>query len=159
MNEHSWSDFVESEFVGQAVSSKTRYYRDAWIKLLEKKNIGLISVRDPKAITAINSTRSFNWSALLLGPWWAVWRGISYCWFFIAIVWAFALFAPLIPAKVHFGEIGLWVAYGLYGNSWYLTKLASCREDRVESLRPSKLRVLLAIGVTCVCAFVSLLFD
>ena len=158
MSDISWSDFVQSEFVGQALSSKTRYYRDAWTKILERAKVGPASVSDEKSIVAIFRTRYFNWAAFFFGPYWAAWRGIQYCWPLVTIAWALVLLGEFMPSSArHSMEIGLAVICGLFGTSMYLMKLAASREDRVESLRPSILRLAIALGGTIACALVYLL--
>jgi hypothetical protein len=155
MSEISWSDFVQSEFVGQALSSKTRHYRDVWTKILERAKVAPVSMVDEKSIAAISATRYFNWAAFFFGPYWAAWRGIRFCWLLVTIAWALALLTEILPATGRFGaEIGLAMTCGFYGTSWYLIKLAASREDRVESLRPSLLRLAIALGGTIACALV-----
>jgi hypothetical protein len=158
MNDISWLEFVESEFAGQAVSSNTRYYRDAWNKILERANAGSASVSDRKSISVISGTRYFNWAAFFFGPYWAVWRGMRYCWWMMSTEWILVLLADVIPRTAKFGaEAGIWIICALFGTSWYLIKVATRREDRVESLRPSLLRLAIGLGGTFIGALVYLL--
>ena len=137
------SDFINSDEIKIRVDSNV----DTYLKVFNKisKDIELDPLDDK--ILAKVFKFNINWAGILFGPLWGAWRGISGWLFFVTFASLSILlhrFHPLLDhASDQIGTVSL-IMYGFFGNGLYLHKLIKNRNDSIESIKPSKFRILVA---------------
>lgn len=152
-------DYLQSPDLQVRVDSKVDYYLSAWSKMTG--DFGELSIHDADTIKKINSKTSFNWAGLLFGAFWGVWRGLSISWYILAFICLTIIFSfiPIIDKIGNSSSIGIAVIFGLYGNSFYLTTLIKSRKDSVESVKPSLVRVGIALAMIAVSIVIAIALD
>ena len=147
LNKVTLKEYLESAEIKVRIHSNVTRYLKKWEKLMP--NYGDLELSDPKLKKVANS-KSWNWAAFVFTFFWGIWRGVIGSWIVFAIVVAFMLAGLIYPDSL-MDKLGnkvalvLEIAYGMYGNSWYLYTLIKKRNDADGSLKPSKLRVLIPI--------------
>ncbi len=152
-------DYLKSPDLQVRIDSKVNYYLNAWSKITS--DFGDLSISDTDIIKKINSKISFNWAGMLFSALWGVWRGISISWYILCFICLAIIFSyiPIIDQIGNKSGIGFAIVFGLYGNSFYLTTLIKSRNDSIESVKPSLIRVGIALAMIAISIFIGVALD
>jgi hypothetical protein len=158
----SWNELIASDEIGDVLKSNVERYRQKFQRIADSSGIGASALADPHTAAKIVHARSFSWAGLLLGPFWAAYRGI-YLWQFIlaatCIIASSEGFLPLSWGAA--GNIAVYITCALFGNVLLLTALgkqaAAMEKNGVPFLGPTPSwgRASLALGAVLVSAIVS----
>lgn len=141
--------YVESDLMAEIVAWNVGTYRRKWAGIVARHGDRLLA--DPALPRLIAGRAGWNWPGLLFGPFWAVWRGARGGWQAYAVTClslVAGIFAPdSIAARIGGSSgIAFGILFAMRGNAWYLCALVNHRDDLAARLRPSLLRLSLAVG-------------
>ena len=141
--------YAQSDLMDDIVAWNVGAYRRKWAKIVARH--GDMRLGDPALPRMIAAKAGWNWSGLLFGPFWAVWRGAPGGWPAYGLTCLSLVVGIAAPDSIlaRFGESSgsaFGILFALYGNAWYLSTLVARRNDFVSRLKPSLPRLVLALA-------------